>query len=388
MTAVHTSHTRNTHPPLDLLADVTDHRDPRGTRHPLVALLAACLTAALAGNTSYTAIAEWIGDEDNTTVADLGIDPDRRPSEAAVRRVLSQLDADLFDRVLGAWMFTRTGSVDGRSLIAVDGKTIRGARDHGHPDSRAPHEVAAFDTGSGTIVGQVEVDAKTNEIPAACDLLNLFDLHNMVVSLDALHTQDKTAKFIVNAGGDYVMTIKKNRRALYDRAAALPWDSNRTHTEQSSGHGRRETRSAQVFVVGAEFGFPHAAQVVRVTRHRTDYSRARVKGRNKRGKKTRETVYVVCSLGHVDAPVATLAGWVRAHWGIENRLHWVRDVVFGEDACLIRAGAGPRVMATLRSTAISVLRLAGWCKIESGTRYYRAVFSRPSALVTTIHHRL
>ncbi|AWT26746.1 hypothetical protein Csp1_19780 [Corynebacterium provencense] len=338
----------------------------------------------ITGKSSYTAITQWINDEANTTLTDLGIKLHRRPSEPTIRRVLYRLDADLLDRVIGTWMLTRTGVTEGRRHIAVDGKTLRGARDHSDPDSRAPHEVSAFDADAGMVVGQVEVDAKTNEIPAARDLPGLFDLTGTVVSLD----EDDTAEFIIDAGGDYVMTVKKNRKALYARAKALGWDTNRVHTTVERGHGRQVIREAQVFVVGEEFGFPHAAQGMKITRRRVDYNGARIKGNNKKGNKSTEVVYVVCSLGHVEAPVAMLARWVQRHWGIENKLHRVRDVVFGEDASLIRTGVGPRVMATLRNTAISVLRLIGREDIEPAQRYFAAVFDRPTLLVMTIHHRL
>lgn len=97
---------------------------------------------------------------------------------------------------------------------------------------------------------------------------------------------------------------------------------------------------------------------------------------------------MVCSLGHVEAPVAMLARWVQRRWGIENKLHWVRDVVFGEDASLIRTGVGPRVMATLRNTAISLLHLIGRKDIEPAQRHFAAVFDRSTLLVMTVHRRL
>lgn len=178
---------------LDLLSQVTDHRARRRRRHRLSALLAVALAAILAGAKSFLAVAEWINDPTNTTIDELGVDLHRRPSEATVRRALSHVNADLLDRVLGTWMWTRTATINNRRIIAVDGKTVRGARTPSDPNSRAPHLVAAYDHSAGTVLGQLQIDAKTNEIPTLRDLLDQFDLTDCVVTADAMHCQDGTA---------------------------------------------------------------------------------------------------------------------------------------------------------------------------------------------------
>lgn len=224
---------------LDLLARVTDHRDPRGVRHRLSTLLIVALTAILAGAKSILSVAEWVNDPANTTVTELGVDLRRRPSEATLRRALNSVDADLLDRVLGTWMRTRTTTINDRRIIAVDGKTVRGARTPSDPDSRAPHLVANYDHAGGTVLGQVQIDAKTNEIPALRDLLDYFYLADCVVTADALHCQDTTAEHIINAGGDYLRTIKGNRPSL------LAWAKTK-----SSGRTSRRTPSPSTGMAG------------------------------------------------------------------------------------------------------------------------------------------
>ncbi|MFZ1288193.1 MAG: ISAs1 family transposase, partial [Candidatus Phosphoribacter sp.] len=247
--------------------------------------------------------------------------------------------------------------VAGARVIAIDGKTIRGARTR--PEGRAPHLVAAFDHDAGVVLGQLAVTAKSNEIPCVRELLACFDLTNTTVTLDAMHTQTDTATAITGAGGHYVLTVKGNTPTLRRKLKALPWTDIPGHSVTQTGHGRRATRTIKVTATPDWIEFPGAAQVAQLRRTVT-----------KDGKRTVEVVYLITSADPDSAPPATLAGWVQGHWTIEDRLHWVRDVVFGEDDSQIRTGHAPRVMATLRSTVISLLRLVGWDNIAKALRHH------------------
>lgn len=186
---------------LDLLATVPDPRDPRGVRYRLAGVLAVAVTAVLAGARSFAAIGEWAADLSGEHLARIGLG--MAPEESTLRKLFARLDGDALDRVLGAWLWTRTGVVDDRRVIALDGKTVRGART---ATTAAPHLVAALDHANGTVLGQVAIAAKSNEIPAVRDLLACFDLTGAVVTVDAMHTQVETATAITAAGGDYVLT--------------------------------------------------------------------------------------------------------------------------------------------------------------------------------------
>src|SRR5665647_1832375 len=178
---------------LELFEQVADPRARRGVRHRFAGLLAVALVAVLAGSRSFTAIGEWVADAEAGVLVTLGIAAGRRPCEATIRRAFARLDADRLDAVLGAWMRTRVGVAGGRRVIAIDGKTVRGARAAGN---LAPHLVAALDHHLGVVLGQVQVAAKSNEIPALRTLLEAFDLVSAVVTVDALHTQRDTATYI------------------------------------------------------------------------------------------------------------------------------------------------------------------------------------------------
>ena len=339
---------------LDLLATVPDPRDPRGVRYRLAGVLAVAVTAVLAGARSFAAIGQWAADLPGEHLARIGLG--MAPDESTLRKLLARLDADALDRVLGAWLWTRSDVAHGRRVIALDGKTVRGARTATTP---APHLVAALDHTHATVLGQVATAAKSNEIPAVRDLLACFDLTAAVVTVDAMHTQTDTATAITNAGGDYVFTVKGNTPTLHRQLKALPWKDVPAHSETHSSHDRRTTRTIKVATAPDWIGFPGAKQVAQVRRTVTT-----------NGKKSVEVVYLITSADPASAPPATLAAWVQGHWAIENRLHYVRDVTFGEDLSQVRTGHAPRVMASLRNTAISLLRLAGWANIAQALRHH------------------
>ncbi|OLM28121.1 Mobile element protein [Pseudonocardia sp. Ae717_Ps2] len=172
----------------------------------------------------------------------------------------------------------------------------------------------------------------------------------------------------VELGGHYLMTVKANQPTLLARLRALPWKMTGPAARQRArGHGRVETRTISVLSLqrcpdrGGEF-FPHAAQAIRLIRRR------RPLRPGARWKTV--TVYAITSLTAFQADPILLARWIRGHWNIENRLHWVRDVSFDEDRSQTRTAAGPQVMAALRNLAIAALRLTGTTNIAAGLRHH------------------
>ncbi len=169
---------------LTVLAVLADPRHRRGIRHRLPAILGLAVCAVLAGARSFTGIAEWAADADEATLAGLGV-TGVVPSESTFRRTLQALDADALDEAAGAWAAQRTvPGPQARRVIAVDGKTLRGSRGGGE-DGR--HLVAALDHARGVVLGQVEVDTKTNEIPMLPVLLDRIAIRGAVITADALH---------------------------------------------------------------------------------------------------------------------------------------------------------------------------------------------------------
>jgi len=349
---------------LAVLARVTDPRHRRGVRYRLAVILGLAVCAVLAGARSFTAIAEWAADADAETLAKLGV-TGAVPSESTFRRTLQRLDADAFDDLAGRWAAQRTAPGPGRRrVIAVDGKTLRGS---GHGEENGRHLLAAFDHAHGVVLGQVEVGAKTNEIPLFSTLLDRIDITGAVITADALHAQRDHATYLARRGAQHLLIVKRNQPGLHAQLAALPWrDVPVAYTKRERGHGRTERRTLKVTSVAKGLAFPHAAQAIQIVRRR------KVKG-----KWSCETCYAVTSLTVTQASHAQLAAIVRGHWGIEDRLHWVRDMDFDEDRSQVRTATGPRVMASLRNLVITILRLSGAASIAAALRYHARQPSRP-----------
>jgi predicted transposase YbfD/YdcC len=355
------------------LAAVPDPRARRGIRHRLAVVLTAAVCAVVAGYCSYTAIAEWVADLPAGTAVLLGIDPDRRPSEAMIRRLLQAVDADLLAVAIGAWLAARvpTPAPGSRQAIAVDGKTLRGSRTRATP---ARHVLAAADH-TGVVLASTDVDLKTNEITRFGPLLDhVSDLHGVVVTADALHCQRDHVAYLASRGAHWILTVKGNQPSLHQQLAGLPWrlvpDSDR-HTDR--GHGRREIRTLKILSISTGIDFPNAAQAIQIRRRRRRLDEPK--------RFTTETVYAITDLLVHQAKPMQLADWIRGHWSIENKVHWVRDVTYDEDRSQIRTGTGPQVMAAIRNAAIGALRLAGATNIAAANRHHARNANRPLALL-------
>jgi predicted transposase YbfD/YdcC len=346
--------------PADLLAalgSVPDVRARRGVRHRFTAILGIAVCAVLAGARSYVAIAEWAHDLTPTVRLRLGLGR-RAPSESTVRRVLQRVDPEALDRVTSSWLAARSRPREPTRVIAVDGKSARGARG---VDGRAVHLLAAFDTATGVVLGQAVVDGKTNEINAFAPLLDRVDIAGAIVTADAMHTQRAHVAYLTGRGAHYLLTVKGNQPKLLAQLRRLPWGEVPVADDTTDkAHGRLESRTVKVTAISAGIAFPGAALAIQVTRRR----------RPPRARRWRtETVYAVTDLTEDQVSPAELADAVRAHWGIENRLHWIRDVTFAEDLSQVRAGHGPVVMATLRNLAISLHRRSGAGNIAAACRH-------------------
>jgi Transposase DDE domain len=283
----------------------------------------------------------------------------RRPGcgpaeESTYRRAFALISANIIDLVLGAWLHTRATRAGGRLVIAIDGETVRGAKGK---DENAPHLVAALAHGIGTVLGQVAMDAKSNEIPAVRELLTTFaDLAGAVITLDALHTQGDTARVILDRHAAYVMTVKANMPTLYRQLEKLPWKDVLSVSSVTSGPGRRARRTVKAVLAPSWTGFAGAAQVAQLRRTVT-----------KKGNRTVEVVYLITS--DRDGP--------RHPGGLGPRplgdrrpssLGQGRDLsgrqVPGQDR------NAPRVMASIRSLAVSLLRLDGHDNIAAANRHH------------------
>lgn len=376
---------------LEALAQVPDPRAQRGVRYPFVAILVVAVGAMVGGARSFAAIGEWVADLPADVRAGLGL-VGRIPGPVTIWRVLTAVDRAALEAAIGAWIRAGVEAADAvlscsrqrrarvRRVIAVDGKAMR-ATCHGQA---GVHLLGAFDHVRGVVLAQVDVDAKTNEISVFSTLLDqIEDLTDVVVTVDAMHAQTAHADYLHARGAHLLVTVKGNQPTLHARLKALPWtDVPVGHTATGRSHGRIEKRTLKAVTVPAGLGFPHAAQAIQVTRTSCPINK-RGKDNGKRRRLRRETVYTIATLPAEQASPAELAAWIRGQWSIENRLHWVRDVTFGEDLHQARTGSGPQVMAALRNLVVSLLRLAGHTNIAQALRQHARHPDQAIALVTS-----
>jgi predicted transposase YbfD/YdcC len=358
---------------LAYLATIDDPRSRAGRRHPLVAVLLIAAAAVLAGARSIAAIAEWAADAPQSIRAALGTRHDPFagwwvvPTETTIRRTLARLDAEALAAAIGAWLAERDHP-GRRRAVAVDGKTLRGARD---TQGRQVHLLAVMDHATRAVLAQRQVGGAPGEVPGFQPLLADLDLAGVVVTADALQTHREAAEFLVTVKqAQYLFTVKANQPALLDRCAHLPWHRvpvlDRT---RDRAHGRVELRTLKAVSV-AGFACPHAAQVIQVTRKVRDLDTRRWRT---------VTVDAITSLTFAQASPARLADYIRGHWAIENGLHHVRDVTFAEDASQLRTGTGPQVMACLRNLVIGLLSRAGPVNLAAALRHHARDPARPLA---------
>ena len=237
-------------------------------------VLSLAITGVLAGCRSLTAIWEYATDLTAADLEALGLEAGQDlPSESTIRRVLQDLDPADVDAHLRSWLCTRTGTINGRRVIAVDGKTMRAARTSKDP---APHLLAALDHATGAVLTQQRVADKSNEIPSLPVLLEPLDMDGAVVTADAMHTQVDTAQWITRRGGHYLLTVKGNQKTLHRTLKALPWKNVPSFSSVDTSHGRRVRRTVKAVDAPAWVDFPAAAQVLQVRRTRTIKSRKHV----------------------------------------------------------------------------------------------------------------
>jgi predicted transposase YbfD/YdcC len=360
------------------LTAVPDRRDPRGVVHALPGVLATAVAAVLTGARSAAAIAEWAADAPQQILAQLGVFRDpftgvyRAPDESTFRRILAGVDADVLDATMGRWaLAVPSAGHRGWRVYSVDGKTLRGTG----PAGTQVHLLAVLDQHTGTVLGQVDVAGKTNEISRFQPLLDPLDLTTVVVTADALHTQREHARWLAETKqAGYLFTVKKNQPRLYRQLKALPWAKVPVQDETGErGHGRYDIRRLQAVTCTGPLAldFPHAVQALRIRRRRLNLAT---------GRWSTITVYAITNLTATQAGPADLADWLRGHWSIEA-LHHIRDTTYAEDASRLRTGNAPRVMATLRNTAISLLRLTGTTTIAKALRHNSRNPCRPLQLL-------
>ncbi len=382
---------------LDMLAEVPEPRKKKGLRYPLKAMLGVLVVGLLCGHKGYTCIATWLRRQPAVAEA-LGFRRREKPCGSTFHNLLKALDVVKLEQVLTKWVMTkrqRYPFFETRLTgVAIDGKSLRGTDSE---ESRRLHLLAAVSHELGIPLAECAVGEKTNEIPVASQLLKHFDVAGTVITTDALLTQRAFCKDILAANADYALPVKANQKHLFEDIRDLFEPLSETdppevdarrfenlhiqaeahldrHTDVETAHGfitTRTLRSSTLLTPDADW--PGLAQVYEYHIERRHIQTAEI---------THQTQFGITSLPPEKASAEDLLKLRREHWTIENKLHWVRDVIFDEDASQARTGSIPHVMAALRNTAISVLRFAGCTKISQTLREFA---DTPKLAVNLIH---
>jgi predicted transposase YbfD/YdcC len=387
---------------LEYLARVTDHRKPKGRRHVLAAILVVVVVARLCGANSVYAAAQFAQTMPQEALRRCGIRYSTRlgrhmpPSHKTIKRTIRAIDAGAADTQMCAWLRAEAsaGRLNWRH-IAIDGKTVRGAV---RPDGTQPHLLAAYDVTAGTVLGQADVEAKTNEITCFVPLLHAIldsprassdsssdgdrdadsdgeeeeEEELVIVTAGALHTQAGHVEAMNKLRAGWILDLKDNQPGLYALADAHPWgDEPVLHATAGVGHGRHEIRAIRVTSQvpdGITRRFPGTGQMMLIERYRHPArgseatAACRAAGDDPRmagAKISCETVLAPTALTPAQAGPEFLLARNRSHRGIENGLHLRRDTTYAEDASRLRAGSAPRLFSAIASTVVSILNRAG-----------------------------
>jgi predicted transposase YbfD/YdcC len=357
------------------LEKVIDPRKRKGIRYPLSTLLLMILLAKLGGQDHPTGIAEWIKHREAGLVEMLKLPRKRVPHHCTYRRVLQTLEPELLEQVMGAYQRSRIPG-DQELVISIDGKTLRGTILGG--ERRGVHLLAAYLPGSGLVLMEVAVDSKENEIVAAPKLLQSITLNGAIVIGDAMHTQRKISVQIVEAGGDFVWTAKGNQagtewaiKKLFvqevvnlKKGAPLSKDCQMAVSKPTKRNGRIEKRTILVSQALNDYlDWPFVAQVFRLEREIWDSHAKR---------RTHEVVYGLTSLSQRRASPQRLLHLTREYWGIENGLHYRRDVTLHEDATRTTVGHSGHNLAILNNLVIALVLGSGRSNLPRARRLFDA----------------
>jgi predicted transposase YbfD/YdcC len=366
-------------------ATLPDPRDGKKTEHLLVDILTITLCAVICGADDWVAVATF-GEAKEAWLRTFLALPNGIPSHDTFGRVFRLLDPDELRRCFLEWVRAvvgedageATGSL-GPQVVAVDGKTLRRSHDR-HTGTAALHLVSAWATASGLVVGQVATDAKSNEITAIPALLRLLALEDATVTIDAMGCQTAIAGQIIEQRADYVLALKDNQPTVHERVrlafadadaavgTTLPLADLAADTTVEKDHGRVERRRCRAIddpdylaFIDPDHAWPDLRSVVCI--EATRRSGAAV---------STDTRYYLSSLP-ADAP--RLNQVIRSHWGVENRLHWVLDLAFHEDASRVRADHAPQNFAIIRHIALNLLRRDPTRRIGLANSRFKAALS-------------
>jgi DDE_Tnp_1-associated/Transposase DDE domain len=341
---------------------LTDGRKARGKRYDLAGILLVLVWAKLAGMSSILAVSEWAKDQEAAICSSVGLGWKRMPCANTYSYALERLDSQQVNAHLAAWfvrqMAQRPGEErdDRHAHLAIDGKTLKstGEQAYGgeHPQQHLLH---IYEAETGVVLQQIPIGTKTNEVGALKPFLTEVLCKGRVITADAAQSYHEFPRLIKRAGGEVILLIKDNTpNALADLELFFedPYADRRTwqsFSQLEKGHGRLERRSLLTSPDLNGLFFPdwgEIGQVFRLQRERTI-----------KGKHCCEVWYGLTTLSPRHCLPERLLRYIRAHWRVENHLHWRRDALLGEDRCRVRCVPVMEMLAVLNTVVLSFMQL-------------------------------
>jgi predicted transposase YbfD/YdcC len=369
----------------DYLGKVTDRRKPKGVRYSLANILILILLAKMGGEDNPTGMADWIAEREEDLIELLKLPRKRVPHHTTYRRVLQQvIEPAHFEEVMAKYQQNRAEGKE-EVVVSIDGKTLRGTIPGG--ELRGEHLLAAYLPDAGLVLMEIAVDKKENEIVVAPQVLKALDLKGKIVIGDAMHAQRQVSIQIVEAGGDFAWTIKGNQSrtewaiqhlfanevANLKKGAPLSRRFQSASQPTTKAHGRIEKRSILVSQELNDYlDWPHVSQVFRIEREIWH---------NHGQRRTRQVVYGLTSLTPQQATPRRLLFLMRHYWGIENGLHYRRDVTLREDDTRSLVGHAGHNLAIINNLVISLCLSNGLKNVAKARRLFDAKPDRALQLV-------
>jgi len=374
--------------------DMPDPRRGQGKRYELALVLCLLVLAKLAGQKTLSGATEWIRHRGVVLAKQFGVSRTTMPCQMTYCKILARLDAKRLDEILSAFFIrweaqSRCGSEPSRlqtpqgaaehTQVAIDGKTLRATCGQPH----RVHQLSCYDVSTGIVLWHCNVGEKENEISALKALLTPAVVTGRILTLDAMHTQREFCAQVQQLAGDYVLIAKDNQPTLTEDIADLFTDPvpDRRRWKQAEtwnkGHGRLEWRHLTASPDLNEWfskqwqGIEQVFRLERLTAIKAS------------GEIRHQIVYGLSSLSLRQAPPERMLELTRAHWKIENRLHWRRDVTLGEDACQTRTGSVPNLLAQLNSTVLCLLDRLGVRNVARQARFFDARLEQAVQLILT-----
>ena len=362
---------------------LADKRKARGKRYALPLVLVLLVLAKLSGEDCPYGIAEWARGRRSILCEVLSVGRQTLPSHNTYRRVLGDAVDPVELQVVVTEFLTQSPGTGQSVLVVLDGKTLRGSIPAGQ--TQGIHLLAAYLPNEGIVLMQVAVESRENEISAAPRVLRCIDLRGKIVIGDALLTQRSLSVQIVEAGGEYVWLVKDNQpqlrediERLFQPESCVPGFSPvpkdfRIAQAINHGHGRLEVRTLTTSSLLREYAdWPYLEQVFKLERQTA---------RLKKGQTEHKVVYGITSLKPEEAGPGRLLEIVRAHWGIENGLHYRRDKTLREDATRMTKPTLAEAMAIVNNLIVGLTAQQGWCNLPQARRHYNACLQDALSLI-------